>query len=111
MRDGQPGSAIDILKPAYERNPAYDEVSKRLGLAYVMTGRWADAIPVLDSYLSRNGTDQDMLLASITAHYEAARGGQVLSNVERAKLRKYAAAYRGPRAALVDKYLETLQAR
>jgi Flp pilus assembly protein TadD len=111
LRDGQPGAAIEILRPAYERNSGNDEVAKRLGLAYVMTGRWSEALPVLDSFLSRNGSDQDMLLASITAHYEAARGGQVFSTAERAKLRKYAAAYRGPQAALVEKYLETLQVR
>jgi VWFA-related protein len=111
LRDGQPGSAIDILKPAYDRNPANDDVAKRLGLAYVMTGRWTDALPVLDSYLSRNAADQDLLLASITAHYEAARGGVLFSNADHAKLRKYAAAYRGPQAVLVDKYLETIQSR
>lgn len=111
LRDGQPGSAIDILEPAYARNPADDEVAKRLGLAYVMTGQWSEALPVLDSYLSRNGTDQDLLLASITAHYEAARAGQLFSTADRAKLRKYAAAYRGPHAALVDKYLDVLGGR
>ena len=111
LRDGQPGSAIDILEPVYARNPADDEVAKRLGLAYVMTGQWSDALPVLDSYLARNGTDQDLLLASITAHYEAARGGRLFSTADRAKLRKYAAAYRGPHAALVDKYLDVLGGR
>ena len=108
MRDGQPASAIEILKPAYDRNPSDDEVAQRLGLGYVMTGRWADALPVLDTYLSRNASDQDILLASITAHYEMARGGQTFSTADRAKLRKYAAAYRGPQAALVDKYLDTI---
>jgi VWFA-related protein len=108
LRDGQPGSAIDILEPAYARNPADDEVAKRLGLAYVMTGQWREALPVLDGYLSRNGTDQELLLASITAHYEVARAGQLFSTADRAKLRKYAAAYRGPHAALVDKYLDVL---
>ena len=52
LRDGQAASAIDILKPAYERDPANDEISRRLAMAYSMTGRHADALPVLDSYLS-----------------------------------------------------------
>ena len=108
LRTGQAQSAVDILKPAYERDPAQDGLARRLGMAYSMTGRHADALPVLDNYLSRNPTDQEMLYAAIVAQYEVARGGQPLSNVERTKLRKYAAAYRGSNQALVDKYLETI---
>jgi hypothetical protein len=80
-------------------------------MAYVMTGRHAEAVPVLDAYLTRHGTDEDMLLAAIIAQYEVARAGQSLSNVDRAKLLGYAKAYRGEHRALVDKYLETLQVR
>ena len=111
MRDGQPASAIDILKPAYDRAPANDDIGRRLGFAYVLTGRFAEAVPVLDGYLTRHANDEDALLAAIVAHYEVARGGQLLSNADRAKLRRYATAYRGPQRALVDKYLETLQVR
>jgi VWFA-related protein len=109
MRDGQPVSAIDILKPAYERAPDDDDIGRRLAMAYVITGRHGDAVPVLDRYLARHATDQDALLASVIAHYELVRGGQVLSNVDRAKLRKYATAYRGEHRVLVDKYLETMK--
>ncbi len=52
-----------------------------------------------------------MLCAAIVAQYEVARGGQPLSNVDRTKLRKYSAAYRGPNQPLVDKYLETIGAK
>jgi VWFA-related protein len=109
MRDGQAVSAIDILKPAYDRTPDDDSIGRRLAMAYVLTGRYGDAIAVLDRYLTRNGTDQDALLASIIAHYEVVRAGQVLSNVDRARLRKYATAYRGEHQALVEKYLQTMQ--
>jgi VWFA-related protein len=108
LRTGQAASAIDILKPAYERDPAQEEIARRLGMAFSMTGRHADALPVLDNYLVGHPTDQDMLFAAIVAQYEVARGGQPLSNIERAKLRKYAAAYRGSNQALVEKYLETI---
>jgi tetratricopeptide (TPR) repeat protein len=111
MRDGQPASAIDILKPAYERAPENDDLTRRLGMAFVMTGRFAEAVPVLDAYLARHPTDQDELLAAIVAQYELARAGQLLSNIDGAKLRKYASAYRGEHQALVEKYLETLQVR
>jgi hypothetical protein len=80
-------------------------------MAYVMTGRYADAVPVLDRFLTRHVTDQDALLASVIAHYEIVRSGQLLSNVEQAKLRKYASAYRGEHQALVEKYLQTMQVR
>jgi predicted Zn-dependent protease len=111
LRDGQPASAIDILKPAYDRDPANDDVARRLAMAYALTGRFAEALPVADKYLERHGTDQDILLAAITAQYEVFRGGQVLSNLDRAKIRKYSSAYRGSQRALLDKYLTTMEAR
>jgi hypothetical protein len=52
-----------------------------------------------------------MLFAAIVSQYESVRAGQVLSNVDRARLRKYATAYRGPSQALIDKYLETMEVR
>jgi thioredoxin-like negative regulator of GroEL len=111
MRDGQALSAIDILKPAYERAPENDDIGRRLAMAYVMTGRYAEAAPVLDGYLTRHETDQDALLAAVIASYELVRGGQLLSNVDRDRLRKYAAAYRGEHQTLVQKYLQTMQVR
>jgi hypothetical protein len=80
-------------------------------MAYALTGRFAEALPVADKYLERHGTDQDILLAAITAQYEVFRGGQVLSNLDRAKIRKYSSAYRGSQRALLDKYLTTMEAR
>ena len=111
LRDGQPGSATEILKPAYERDPANDEVGRRLAIAYALTGRFAEALPVADKYLERHPTDQDMLLAAITSQYELFRSGQVLSNIDRAKMRKYSLAYKGADRALIDKYVTTMEAR
>jgi len=111
LRTGQAQSAVDILKPAYERDPSQDEIARRLGMAYAMTGRHAEAIPILDNFLTRHPADQDMLFAAIVAQYEIAHGGQPLSNIDRTKLRKYAAAYRGSNQALVDKYLATINAK
>jgi tetratricopeptide (TPR) repeat protein len=111
LRTGQAASAIDILKPAYTRDPAHEEIARRLAMAYSLTGRHADALPVLDAYLLKRPGDQEMLYAAIVAQYEVARAGQPLSNEDRTKLRKYAAAYKGPNAPLVDKYLQTIGAR
>ncbi len=111
LRDGQPQSAIDILKPAYDRQPGNDDIGRRLAVAYVLTARYADAVPLLDAYLVRHPADQDLLLAAVVAVYEWVRGGQVLSEADLAKVRRYAAAYTGTEAALVSKYVQTLQAR
>jgi hypothetical protein len=51
------------------------------------------------------------LLAAITSQYELFRNGQVLSNVDRAKMRKYSVAYKGAQRALLDKYVTTMEAR
>jgi VWFA-related protein len=111
LRDGQPASAIDVLKPAYERNRTDDGITRRLGIAYVMTGQHAQAVPILDDYLTRNPTDQDALLAAIIGWYEFTPAGQPLSTADLAKLRKYSAAYRGAQEALVSKYIEVLESR
>jgi len=111
LRDGQPAAAIEILKPAYDRDPANDDIARRLAMGYALTGRFAEALPIADKYLERHGTDQDMLLAAITAQYELFRSGQVLSNVDRAKMRKYSIAYKGEQRTLMDKYVTTMEAR
>ena len=53
LRIGQSQSAIDILKPAYDRDPTQDEIARRLAMAYAMTNRHAEALTVLDEYLLR----------------------------------------------------------
>ena len=112
FRSGQPESVVDILKPAYDRTPADDQIARRLGLAYVVIGRYADAVPVLDAYLTRNVTDQDVLFAAIYSHYEAmTRAKTLLPEADRAKLKKYASAYKGPQQALVARYLQSLAVR
>ena len=112
MRDGQPDSAIDILKPAYAREPANDEIARRLAVAYALTGRFIDALPVADTYLTRHPDDQDMLLVALISQYEVVRTGQaVLSNVDRARIKKYSSAYKGQQRALIDKYLTTMEVR
>jgi VWFA-related protein len=111
LRDGIPDAAIDILKPAYEAQPANDEIGRRLGMAYVMTTRYGEALPVLDALLSRHPTEQGLLLAAIVSQYELVQGGQVPSVADVAKLRRYVSAYKGSESALARKYLEAIQAK
>lgn len=110
LREGQAGSVIDVLGPALERTPSDLDIAKRLALAYVMTGKYAEAVPVLETYLAENPSDADMLFSIIMAQYEVTTRARVsLSDAERAKLTKYARAYKGPQQALISKYLEAMQ--
>ena len=111
LRDGQAQAAIDILKPAYEKDPKNEDLSRRLAMAYMLVQNYAAAIPVLDATVARRPTDQEALLASVVAHYELVRSGQLLSTADEAKLRKYVVAYKGPDRPLLEKYLQTMQAR
>jgi VWFA-related protein len=111
LRDGVPDSAIDILKPAYEANPANDAIAWRLAMAHIMTGRYAEAMPVLDAYLTRHPAEQGLLLAAIISQYELVQTGQTLSEAERAKMRRYSGAYKGPEGALIQRYLQAMQAK
>jgi hypothetical protein len=111
LRDGIPDAAIDILKPAYTAQPENDDIGRRLGMAYVMTTRYGDALPVLDALLSRHPADQGLLLAAIVSQYELVQGGQVASVADVAKMRRYVSAYKGEQSTLARKYLEAIQSK
>ena len=64
LRDGQAQAAVDILKPAYEKDPANEELSRRLAMAYMLVQNYAAAIPILDATIARRPTDQEALVAS-----------------------------------------------
>jgi hypothetical protein len=64
---------------------------------------------VLDSYLAKNPTDAGALFSAIMAQWEVASRAKVgLSDIDRAKITKYAKAYKGPQQALVAKYVQSL---
>jgi Flp pilus assembly protein TadD len=111
FRDGQIDSAIEILKAGHTRAAGDDQIDRRLAFAYVVIGRHADALPLLDTYLQHQPTDQEALYAAIVSQYEVVRGGQALSNLDRVKVRKYATAYKGSEALLVQKYLDVMGAK
>jgi hypothetical protein len=110
LRDGAPGSVIDVLKPAYDRAPADDDIARRLGTAYLLLERFADAIPVIDGYLSRHAMDQDMLFAAIYAQYQLSSRDKVTATAaDVAKLTRYLRAYTGDSQALLQKYVEAVR--
>jgi VWFA-related protein len=109
MRGGQPDAVVTILKPAYAQRPTDDDLGKRLAVAYMMTAAFGEALPILDGYLVRHPADPDALFAAVLAHYQVARAtGSELTTADRAKLLKYARAYKGPQEALLAKYLSSL---
>ncbi|MBI2828036.1 MAG: VWA domain-containing protein [Acidobacteria bacterium] len=112
LRDGQPTAVVDVLEPAYERTPGDDEIAQRLMAAYLMMGRYEEALPVLDGYLSRQPADEAALFAAVFAQYQVAtRERLALSTADRTKLARYVRAYNGPYKALLTKYLESMRGR
>jgi hypothetical protein len=112
LRDGQAASVIDVLKPAYERTPTDEEIGRRLMSAYLMLGRYAEALPILDSYLSRHPADEMANFAAVFAAYQVTTKERlVLTAADQAKLARYVRAYEGPYEALLTKYLETIRGR
>ena len=110
LRDGQPGAVIDVLRPVYERVPEDDEIGLRLASAYLMIGRYADALPLLEGYLSRNPNDEGALFAAVFANYQVAtRERLALSDDDVARLARYVRAYEGPYEELLAKYLRTIR--
>ena len=110
LRDGQSDSVVDVLKAAYDRTPADDEIGQRLASAYLMTGRYAEALPVLDGYLARHPTEQVVLFAAVFAQYHVAtRERLAVSAADQAKLARYVRAYQGPYQPLLAKYLEIMR--
>ena len=60
-------------------------------------------------HLTRHATDPDALFAAVLSHYQVATsGGAELSTTDRAKVAKYARAYKGPQQALLAKYLSSM---
>jgi VWFA-related protein len=109
MRSGQADSVIAVLKPAYAQRPTDDELGKRLAIAYLVTAAFAEALPILDSYLTRHPADGDALFAAVLAQYQVATAtGAEVSAADRAKLLKYGRAYKGPQQPLLAKYLASL---
>jgi tetratricopeptide (TPR) repeat protein len=112
MRDGLTDSVVDILKPAYERMPMDDDIGQRLIAAYLMTGRYEEALPVLDGYLTRHPAEDTALFAAVFAQYHVAtKEHLVLSAADSAKIAKYVGAYKGTYRPLLQKYLQIMRGR
>jgi Flp pilus assembly protein TadD len=110
LRDGQADSVVNVLEAAQQRNPADDNINQRLTAAYLMTGRYTEALPVLDRYLAQHPEDQVALFAAVYAQYQVVtREKLALSQTEQAKVARYVRAYAGPYQPLLAKYLEIMR--
>src|SRR6185295_12385184 len=95
FRGGQTESVVSILKPVYAQRPTDDELGKRLGIAYMLTASFADALSIFDGYLTRHPTDADALFAAVLSQYQVFTAtGAELSAPDRAKLIRYGKAYK-----------------
>jgi VWFA-related protein len=112
LRDGQPASVVDVLKPAFERTPDDDEIARRLMSAYLMLGRYEEALPVLDAYLTKHPADELANFAAVYAQYQVStRERLVVTPAQQTKLARYVRNYDGAYKALLTKYLESIRGR
>ena len=115
IRLGQPGQAVAPLADALARQPQDDAVRKDLAIAQSRTGQHPEAYATIAPYLARNESDADALMVALQAIYQAHAEGKSIETPEqdRAKAVEYARAYaaaNGPNQALVDKWLQFLEA-
>lgn len=102
-------SALGILNEAKGLWPNSEEVELRLGTALAAAGRGAEALRILEPYLTRNPTDHDRRFIILRMIYEARRGGTAIvsEKEDRVLFAKHAAAYQaagGPQAAIVEEW-------
>jgi VWFA-related protein len=69
LKAGQPALAIPPLELAMQQPGVDARTRKLMGIAYVLGGRPADAVPVLTPYLEANPADQSAQLAAIFGTY------------------------------------------
>jgi tetratricopeptide (TPR) repeat protein len=69
LKAGQPVLAIAPLELAMQQPAVDNRTRKLMGIAYVLGGRPADAVPVLTPYLESNPADQSAQLAAIFGTY------------------------------------------
>jgi hypothetical protein len=114
LKAAQPALAIPPLEQAVLQPNADPRSKKALGLAYVLSGRSADAVPVLTSYLDTNPTDGAALLAALfgtyNRHLAAAQTATLAA--DRANMAKWSKAYsatKGQMQPLVATWVQYVQ--
>ena len=109
LRQRQIDQALDILNEARSIWPDSPDVQQRLGTALSMAGRSAEALQVLEPYLTAHPADHERQFLVLRTLYEAAAAGRPIESAanDLAKFERYAAAYAaagGPQQAIVDQW-------
>ena len=95
VRQKDYGAALDILNEATTLWPESDDVQMRLGSALALAGQSADALKVLDAYLSKHPSDHEPLFIAMRVIYDARAAGRSIGTAaeDRERFGKYAVAY------------------
>jgi len=105
--------ALDVLNEAAEQWPDEEEVQIRIGTAYALSGKRAEALQKFEPYLEKHPNDQERHFVALRTLYEARASGKPVRTPEedRALFTRWAAAYaasKGPQQALVDQWMRTM---
>ena len=113
LRNRDVNQALEVLNEAAAAWPDNDEVQVRIGAAYAMSGKRADALRKFESYLEKHPEAHEHAFTALRTLYEARAEGKPIRSVaeDRALFAKWAAAYasaKGPQQALVDQWQRTV---
>jgi hypothetical protein len=115
LRLDQPAQALAPLAEALAGQPQNDALRKDLAVAQSRVGQHEQAYATIAPYLAKNQSDTDALMVALQAIYQVHAEGKSIGTAEQDKAnaatyaRAYAAAS-GPSQALVDKWLQFLNA-
>jgi Flp pilus assembly protein TadD len=111
LRARQASAVVDVLATV-TRGPADDDLTRRLATAYVVTGKYEQALDLLDGYVKRHGDDQAAAFGYVFAQYVVTtKEGAILSSAEQARIAGLAKAYTGPDKTLLARYASALSSR
>ena len=115
LRLGEAQHALDLLKEAEPTFADRTQFNRRLAQAYVLMGRYGDALPLAHEYLAKQPHDLDMLFLTMHVIYEAHAAGSLPDEaVEPRRFRDYADRYtaaKRPHVVIVQGWRKALGIR
>jgi VWFA-related protein len=106
--------ALEILNEAASEWPDNEEVQVRIGTAFAMAGKRAEALLRLEPYLEKHPEDQERHFVALRTLYEARAAGKPVrsTNEDRELFARWATAYaaaKGPQEALVEQWQKAMR--
>jgi hypothetical protein len=110
LRQGRGDLALQALDGPRARWPHDEGLKRRLVVAALLAGKYADGLRAVDDLLQQGAEDEPSLALALLVLYEAFVNGRPVENIDqdRARMTRFADAYRGiggPSLALVDVWL------